>query len=140
MHDCDRSLRRLPSASGENFGDGESGGFDFHVIPNLMTYPSRRKVLATLAKAGSSSGIALAKLVPFASDGSAFVSRSEIPAQPFPLSVDFARTALVIIDMQRDFLEPGGFGAALGNDVSLLVAAVEPCQAILLARAPPACW
>jgi nicotinamidase-related amidase len=63
--------------------------------------------------------------------GALSVSRSEIPAQPFPLSVDFARTALVIIDMQRDFLEPGGFGAALGNDVSLLVAAVEPCQAIL---------
>jgi nicotinamidase-related amidase len=59
------------------------------------------------------------------------VSRFEIPAKPFPLSVDFARTALVIIDMQRDFLEPGGFGAALGNDVSRLVAAVEPCRAIL---------
>jgi nicotinamidase-related amidase len=63
--------------------------------------------------------------------GALSVSRSEIPAQPFPLSVDFARSALVIIDMQRDFLEPGGFGAALGNDVSLLAAAVGPCQAIL---------
>lgn len=59
------------------------------------------------------------------------MSRFEIPAKPSPLSVDFARTALVIIDMQRDFLEPGGFGAALGNDVSRLVAAVEPCRAIL---------
>lgn len=59
------------------------------------------------------------------------MARAEIPAQPFPLSVDFARTALVIIDMQRDFLEPGGFGAALGNDVSLLMAAVEPCRRIL---------
>ena len=59
------------------------------------------------------------------------MSRFEIPARPFPLSVDFARAALIIIDMQRDFLEPGGFGAALGNDVSRLVAAVEPCRAIL---------
>jgi nicotinamidase-related amidase len=59
------------------------------------------------------------------------MSRFEISAQPFPLSVDFARTALVIIDMQRDFLEPGGFGAALGNDVARLNAAVEPCRAIL---------
>lgn len=59
------------------------------------------------------------------------MARAEIPAQPFPLSVDFARTALVIIDMQRDFLEPGGFGEALGNDVSLLMAAVEPCRRIL---------
>ncbi|KFC75939.1 General L-amino acid transport system ATP-binding protein [Bosea sp. LC85] len=59
------------------------------------------------------------------------MSRSEIPAEPFPISVDFARTALVIIDMQRDFLEPGGFGAALGNDVALLGAAVLPCKAML---------
>lgn len=59
------------------------------------------------------------------------MSRSEIAAQPFPISADFARTALVIIDMQRDFLEPGGFGAALGNDVALLAAAVLPCKAML---------
>jgi len=59
------------------------------------------------------------------------VSDSRIAAKPFAVSVDFARTALVIIDMQRDFLEPGGFGAALGNDVSLLMAAVEPCRRIL---------
>jgi nicotinamidase-related amidase len=61
------------------------------------------------------------------------VSRIDIPARPFPLGVDMARTALIIIDMQRDFLEPGGFGAALGNDVSRLMAAVEPCRAILAA-------
>ena len=61
------------------------------------------------------------------------MSRIDIPARPFPLGVDMARTALIIIDMQRDFLEPGGFGAALGNDVSRLVAAVEPCRAILAA-------
>ncbi len=59
------------------------------------------------------------------------VDRIDVSASPFPLSVDFARAALVIIDMQRDFLEPGGFGAALGNDVSLLAAAVEPCRRIL---------
>lgn len=59
------------------------------------------------------------------------MSRFEIEAKPFPLSVDPARLAFVIIDMQRDFLEPGGFGAALGNDVSRLVAAVEPCRRML---------
>jgi biuret amidohydrolase len=54
-----------------------------------------------------------------------------IAADPNPIAIDLARTALVIIDMQRDFLEPGGFGESLGNDVSLLAAAIEPCRAVL---------
>jgi nicotinamidase-related amidase len=56
-----------------------------------------------------------------------------VNAAPEPISLDLSRTALVVIDMQRDFLEPGGFGASLGNDVSLLRSAIAPCQAILAA-------
>jgi nicotinamidase-related amidase len=58
---------------------------------------------------------------------------SLVAAEPAPLELAFAQTALVIIDMQRDFLEPGGFGETLGNDVSLLAAAVGPCKAMLAA-------
>lgn len=54
-----------------------------------------------------------------------------IDALPEPMTLDPARTAVVVIDMQRDFIEPGGFGASLGNDVSLLRAAIAPCQALL---------
>jgi nicotinamidase-related amidase len=54
-----------------------------------------------------------------------------IDARPFPLEFDLASTALVIIDMQRDFLEPGGFGEALGNDVSLLRSTIAPTRRVL---------
>jgi nicotinamidase-related amidase len=53
-------------------------------------------------------------------------------ALPFALDLDPASTALIVIDMQRDFIEPGGFGAALGNDVTPLQAIV-PTVARLLA-------
>ena len=56
-----------------------------------------------------------------------------IEAQPASLTVDTARLALVIIDMQRDFLEAGGFGEALGNDVSQLARIVPACAALLRA-------
>src|SRR3954467_5859523 len=56
-----------------------------------------------------------------------------ISAEPEPIKLDWSSTALVIIDMQRDFMEPGGFGETLGNDVSQLARAVKPIGAVLKA-------
>jgi nicotinamidase-related amidase len=55
----------------------------------------------------------------------------EVQSEPYPFRLDLAHAALLIIDMQRDFLEPGGFGAALGNDVSLLRRAIAPTRLVL---------
>ncbi len=54
-----------------------------------------------------------------------------IEAEPYPFDLDPTHAALVIIDMQRDFLEPGGFGAVLGNDVSLLRRTMTPTRRLL---------
>ncbi len=56
-----------------------------------------------------------------------------VAARPFGFSFEVASTALLIIDMQRDFIEPGGFGETLGNDVSLLSAIVPACHSVLTA-------
>jgi nicotinamidase-related amidase len=63
----------------------------------------------------------------------------EVAAEPFAYTLPRATTALVVIDMQRDFVEPGGFGAALGNDVDRLTAIV-PTVAALLALARRQGW
>lgn len=57
----------------------------------------------------------------------------DVVATPFPYPFAPGRTALVVIDMQRDFVEPGGFGASLGNDVTLLHGAIAPIAALLAA-------
>ena len=60
----------------------------------------------------------------------------QVAARPYAYAFEPARTAVVMIDMQRDFLEPGGFGALLGNDVAPLARIVPACVELLaLARA-----
>ena len=54
-----------------------------------------------------------------------------VAAEPFSFPLDAARSALIMIDMQRDFIEPGGFGASLGNDVTLLQAIVPAARRLL---------
>jgi nicotinamidase-related amidase len=54
-----------------------------------------------------------------------------VRADPYDFSFPPGRTALVVIDMQRDFVEPGGFGAALGNDVTRLQAIIPAVAALL---------
>ena len=56
-----------------------------------------------------------------------------VPATPGPFPLPAGRVALVVIDMQRDFVEPGGFGETLGNDVGQLAAVVPPLQRVLAA-------
>jgi nicotinamidase-related amidase len=57
----------------------------------------------------------------------------QIEAQPYPFELRPKDAALLIIDMQRDFLEQGGFGEALGNDVSQLRRTIEPNRRLLAA-------
>src|SRR6202035_1992572 len=56
-----------------------------------------------------------------------------VEAEPYVYEFEPAHCALVIIDMQRDFLEPGGFGEMLGNDVSQLRRTIEPNRHLLAA-------
>src|SRR6516162_2718017 len=57
--------------------------------------------------------------------------RLSVDAEPYEFEFEPGHCALLIIDMQRDFLEPGGFGEMLGNDVSQLRRTIEPNRRLL---------
>jgi nicotinamidase-related amidase len=59
------------------------------------------------------------------------MTNKSIEAEPYELEFDPKSTALLIIDMQRDFVMPGGFGEALGNDVTPLQATIAPTRRVL---------
>jgi nicotinamidase-related amidase len=56
-----------------------------------------------------------------------------VPAEPGPFPLPEGQVALLVIDMQRDFLLPGGFGETLGNDVSQLQRVIPPLARVLAA-------
>ena len=58
-------------------------------------------------------------------------SPAVVAAKPGPFPLPEGKVALIVIDMQRDFLLPGGFGETLGNDVSLLQKVVPPLAEVL---------
>jgi nicotinamidase-related amidase len=56
-----------------------------------------------------------------------------VEAEPYPFELELGTTALLMIDFQRDFVYPGGFGESLGNDTSPLLAALKPAERVLRA-------
>lgn len=54
-----------------------------------------------------------------------------VPADPYPFTFALESTALLCIDFQRDFVEAGGFGESLGNDVTPLRETIAPTRAVL---------
>ncbi len=58
---------------------------------------------------------------------------AKVQAEPYEFEFEPATTALMVIDMQRDFVDPGGFGEALGNDIALLRKAIAPTKRVLAA-------
>jgi nicotinamidase-related amidase len=56
-----------------------------------------------------------------------------VHAEPYEFDLEPAACALLIIDMQRDFLEPNGFASMLGNDVAQLRHTIEPNRRLLAA-------
>ena len=61
------------------------------------------------------------------------MSPIEVPAEPSSFRLIAGQTALIVIDMQRDFLLPGGFGESLGNDVAQLLKVVPPLVDLIAA-------
>ena len=54
-----------------------------------------------------------------------------VKAEPYDFELETEATVFLVIDMQNDFVKPGGFGEMLGNDVSLLSRAILPAQRVL---------
>ena len=56
-----------------------------------------------------------------------------IKAKPYPYALTHNKPCLIIIDMQKDFIAPGGFGEMLGNNVAILSSIIPATQKLLAA-------
>jgi ureidoacrylate peracid hydrolase len=66
-----------------------------------------------------------------------------VQARPQRLTLDLARSALVVVDMQNDFCHPDGWLASIGVDIAPARAPIEPLQRllpILRATGTPIVW
>src|SRR6476620_7960533 len=110
LHGCDRS-RQLPRCPQDDQDAGRrlrcGGGFQrLH-----QNHSTKRNCIAPMKTNGT----------------------FKVEAEPYEFEFAPDACALVIIDMQRDFLEPGGFGEMLGNDVSQLRGTIAPNKRLLTA-------
>ncbi|MBX2865160.1 MAG: cysteine hydrolase [Leptolyngbyaceae cyanobacterium MAG.088] len=51
-----------------------------------------------------------------------------VPAKPYPLMIDLAHTALLVIDMQNDFCTAGGWADQKGFDVTQTQKPIQPLK------------
>ena len=57
-----------------------------------------------------------------------------VKAEPYDYELPAHKAALIMIDFQKDFMEPGGFGDALGNKIELLKVRLASQRAVCLSR------
>jgi ureidoacrylate peracid hydrolase len=54
-------------------------------------------------------------------------------AEPEPIGIDYAKAAILVVDMQNAFVRRGGYFDAAGIDVSAAEEIIHPCQKIIFA-------
>ena len=127
----------LPSPKDEDaapFDDGCARRGDRHV-PCVVVATSRQAGTENVERGirAGAIGTIIAALHPQETAASTMSKTIDLAAEPYAFTLSPEHCALLIIDMQRDFLEPGGFGEMLGNDVSQLRRTIEPNRRLLAA-------
>lgn len=55
----------------------------------------------------------------------------KIDAKPYEYNFETSKTALIVIDMQKDFCTHGGFGELLGNDLTEVIKIIPNVQRVI---------